>query len=67
MKERIKDDSIRSCDKLAVDTKGLQALLDCGRDTAIKIGIEAGAKIKHGNRTIWNVKKVQRYLDIMAE
>lgn len=51
----------------AVDTKELQGMLACGRTTAIKIGKEAGARIEVGRRVLWNVDKVQRYLDSISE
>lgn len=53
-------------DKLAVSTEGLQSLLDCGRPKAIEIGTLAGAKIEVGKRTLWNVKKISKYLDSIA-
>lgn len=31
--------------KVAVDTNELRGLLSCGRDTAVKIGTEAGARM----------------------
>lgn len=53
--------------KLSVTTKELQELLSCGRDTAVKIGTESQAKLKIGKRALWNVSKVQAYLDAIAE
>lgn len=52
--------------RLAVDTKELQGMLCCGRDTAVKIGQEAEAKMKFGSRVLWNVAKVQEYLNTMS-
>lgn len=52
---------------LTVSTRGLMALLDCGKPTAIRIGTEARAKVVVGRRILWNVQAVQRYLDIAAE
>lgn len=49
--------------KMAVDTKELQAMLGCGRDTACKVGTEAKARLQFGKRVLWNVAKVQAYLD----
>lgn len=49
--------------KLTVTTKGLMELLECGRDTAVKIGVEAQARIQIGKRVLWNVEKVQSYLN----
>lgn len=48
---------------LAVTTDGLRTLLGCGRDTAVKIGLEAESRIQIGKRVLWNVAKIQKYLD----
>lgn len=53
--------------KLAVDTSELRAMLSCGRDTAVKVGTEAGARIQIGKRVLWNVDKVQSYIDKLSE
>ena len=53
--------------KYTLDTKGLQELLCCGRKTAERIGEQASAKILIGRRVLWNVPKIQRYLDQIAE
>lgn len=49
--------------KLTVDTIELKTLLSCGRTTAEQIGIAAGAKVQFGKRILWNLSKVQKYLD----
>ena len=56
-----------SMNDLTVDTVGLQNLINAGRKTAVDIGIAAGAKITIGRRVLWNVSKIQKYLDDMAE
>lgn len=53
--------------RLAVDTKELQSMLCCGRDTAVKIGLEAESRLQIGKRVLWNVEKVQEYLDKVSE
>lgn len=53
--------------RLAVDTKELQSMLCCGRDTAVKIGTEAKARLQFGKRVLWNVEKVQEYLNHVSE
>ena len=50
-----------------VDTTGLQALLMAGKQTAVEIGTAAGARIQVGRRVLWNVAKVQKYLDEISE
>lgn len=53
---------------LTVTTRRLMELLNCGRPTAVKIGVEAGAKIVIGERKIlWNIRAIQRYLDTVAQ
>jgi hypothetical protein len=54
------------CDQLTVDTESLQALLGCGKKTAIEIGKLAEAKITMGRRVLWNVSKISKYLDSIA-
>ena len=54
-------------DRLAINTKELQSYCGCGRDTAIKIGLIAKAKIQIGRRVLWNVEKVQEYLNNISE
>lgn len=66
MRATQKDNNINNCDKLTVDTRGLQNLLDCGRVTAIEIGTQAEARIEIGKRLLWNVNKVSKYLDSIA-
>ena len=49
--------------RLTVNTQELPSMLCCGRDTAVKIGLEAHARIQVGKRVLWNVAKIQEYLD----
>lgn len=52
---------------LTVDTEQLQELLNCGRKTAVEIGIAAEARITVGRRVLWNVRRIERYLDTISE
>lgn len=54
-------------ERRTVDTAGLQVMLSSGRKTAVEIGTAAGARIQVGRRVLWNVKKVQQYLDTVSE
>lgn len=54
-------------ERRTVDTAGLQAMLSSGRKTAVEIGTAAGARIQVGRRVLWNVRKVQQYLDSVSE
>ena len=51
---------------ISVDTNGLQTILGCGRSTAIQIGTEACARILIGKRVLWNIEKIQQYLNNSA-
>ena len=57
----------RNIDKICVTTDGLQDLLDCGRPSAVEIGTLAKARVEVGRRVLWNVSKVQSYIDSLAE
>lgn len=48
---------------ISVDTNGLQTILSCGRSTAVQIGTEAKAKVIVGKRVLWNIAKIQIYLN----
>ena len=52
-----------SAKRLAVSSERLAAMLDCGRGTAVKIGTEAGARIKIGKKVLFDISKVQAYLN----
>ncbi len=52
--------------RIAVDTHELQIMLSCGKRTAVQIGCAAGAKIKVGKRVLWNIKRIQEYLDSLS-
>lgn len=53
-------------DKIAVTTEELQALLSCGRSTAVQIGETAEARIQIGKRVLWNVQKVREYINLIS-
>lgn len=53
--------------KLSVNTDELQAILGCGRKSAVQIGEAAEAKIRIGKRVFWNVGKIKQYLDDISE
>lgn len=52
---------------MAVDIKGLQAMLSVGRDCAAKIGKAAGANFKFGKRNLYKVDKINAYLETLTE
>lgn len=58
----------KSSTALTVSTRQLMERLNCGRPTAVRIGIQAGAKVVVGERKIlWNLNLIQRYLDNIAQ
>ncbi|WP_026659126.1 hypothetical protein [Butyrivibrio sp. AC2005] len=58
--------SLKDC--FSLDTQQLAKCLGCGKQTAIEIGEAAGARITISNnrRVLWNVKKIQEYLDSIS-
>lgn len=66
MRSTKQDQFIECKDRLAITTERLQGVLDCGRPTAVEIGTLAKARIEVGRRVLWNVSKVQKYLDSIA-
>lgn len=49
--------------KIAVTTNELQALLSCGRVSAVQVGELAEARIQFGKRVLWNVEKIKAYIN----
>lgn len=55
-------------ERITINTTELQNLLGCGRTTAIRIGVDADARVNIApNRVLWNAKKIQRYIDSVTE
>lgn len=67
MNERKKNVGAFPLGKSSVDTKELQEMLSCGRATAVQIGNSAGARIQIGRKVLWNVRKINSYLDSISE
>ncbi|SFB86954.1 hypothetical protein [Butyrivibrio sp. YAB3001] len=57
------DDSM----KLLVDTNGLKDMLSSGRETAVKIGTKANARMQIGKRVLWNVEKIKLFINSNPE
>ena len=45
-------------DKIAITTLELQAMLSCGRYSAVQTGELAEARIQIGTRVFWNVETI---------
>lgn len=67
MNKTTKEYNLLPFGKSSIDTKELQSMLSCGRVTAIQIGNNAGARIQIGRRVLWNVRKINAYLDSISE
>ena len=52
---------------LCVTMPELMASMHCGRHTAEETALKAGAKIKIGRRCLYNINKIQEYIDIVGE
>lgn len=46
-----------------MDTEGLRAYTNLGRNNAMKLGEEIGAKVKVGKRVLWDRVKIDQYLN----
>ena len=61
-------DGIDNVYPITVDVRGLMTLFGLGRNTAMKVGKEAGAVIRLGPRkTLYNVERVRQYLEQRME
>ncbi len=52
---------------ILVKTEGLMQLLDCGRPMAVRVGMDAGARVCIGRNVRWHVPRVRQYLDTIAD
>ena len=52
---------------LAVDVEHLMGMLCLGKASAVSVGLAAGAEISIGRRKIYNVAKIQKWLDEHTE
>lgn len=53
--------------KITVDIVGLQNMLSVGKNTAYKIGEEAGAVVRLGKRKLYIVSKIEDYINKKSE
>ncbi len=51
---------------ITTNTTGLMKMLGCGKVTAVKIGMDAEAKVQVGKRVLWNLPKIQKYIDVIS-
>lgn len=62
-----KANTMESGSKITVSTENLAKMLDCGRATAVKIGMAAGARVQVGKRVLFKMDKIEEYLNKLAE
>lgn len=62
-----KTNIVETDNKIAVDINGLQAMLSVGKNTAADVGEKAGAVIRIGRRKLYNVKKIEAYMQQLTE
>lgn len=53
-------------ERILIDADALQTTLNCGKCTAEKIAAAAGAVVRVGKRKLYNVKKLETYLESIA-
>ena len=49
-----------------MDTEELKAYTNLGRNNAMKLGEEIGAKIQIGRRVLWDRKKLDQYFNSLT-
>lgn len=62
-----KTNFIETDNKITVDINGLRSMLCVGRNTAAEVGEKAGAVVRLGRRKLYNVKKIEMYMDKITE
>ncbi len=62
MRQRIKDETKSSNTRL-LDTDELRNYTNLGRNSAIKLGEEIGAKVIIGKRVLWDKIKLDQYFN----
>ena len=55
-----------SSEPMLINTNTLRQITGLGRDAAIRLGTEAGAKVEIGRLVYWHKKKVLRYIENKA-
>lgn len=49
-----------------MDTEELRAYTNLGRNNAMKLGEEIGAKVQIGRRVLWDRRKIDEYFDSLT-
>ena len=53
-------------DSRLIDTEELRAYTNLGRNSAVKLGEEIGARVKIGRRVLWDRVKVDQYFNSLT-
>ena len=53
----------KTVNPILVDLKTLMRICNCGRIAAEKIGIESNSIVRVGRRKLYNLSKIQKWLD----
>ncbi len=53
-------------ESMLINTESLQRITGLGRGSAVRLGIEAGARVEIGRRVLWHRKKVLKHIDDLA-
>ena len=63
---KMNDNTVDLKNRITVNANTLAGVLDCGRATAVKIGTAAGARIQIGNRVLFKLSAIERYINEQA-
>ena len=56
----------RNADSIYVSADTLAGLLDCGKNSAMRVGRESGARVQFGGCVRYDVSKVKDYLNSLT-
>lgn len=57
---------MKTLEPTLINTDDLMEFVNLGKNKAIEFGIEAGARVKIGRRTLWSVSKLNEYIESIA-
>lgn len=63
---RLRENNSAAVEARMLNTKELQSYIGLGRNNAMKLGEEAGAKVKLGKRVLWDKRKIDKYVDTLT-
>lgn len=63
---RIRTTVASSGESRLMDTEELRAYTSLGRNNAMKLGDEIGARVQVGKRVLWDKRKIDAHLDMLT-